>query len=148
MSYLPPPRIRPIAVCVVRRGESILVFEGHDSVKEQTFYRPLGGSIEFGEPGVDAAIREFREEIGVELVNIRYVGTLENIFTYEGHPGHEIVLIYEGDISSPEPYERQVITGLEDGGGQFKVVWKSLADFGPDGDPLYPDGLSELLAAE
>jgi len=148
MSFIPPPRIRPIAVCVVRHGESILVFEGHDSVKDQTFYRPLGGSIEFGELGAEAAVREFREEIGAELLNLKYVGALENIFTYEGHPGHEIVLVYEADIASRDLYESQVAKGFEDGGGQFKVLWKPLSDFGPDVDLLYPEGLSKLLAAE
>ena len=41
--------IRPIAVCVVRNNDNILVFEGYDPVKKETFYRPLGGAIEFGE---------------------------------------------------------------------------------------------------
>lgn len=148
MSYFPPSHVRPIAVCIVRRGDSILVFEGHDSVKDQTFYRPLGGSIEFGELGAEAAMREFREEIGVDLENLKYVGTLENLFTYEGRPGHEIVLVYEADIANPDAYETDVIEGHEDGGGTFKVVWKPVSEFGSGADPLYPEGLAELLAKD
>lgn len=41
--------IRPIAVAVPRRGEDLLVFEYHDSTKDETFHRPLGGGIDFGE---------------------------------------------------------------------------------------------------
>ncbi len=100
MSYTPPRHIRPIAICVVKRGDSVFVFEGYDSVKNQTFYRPLGGAIEFGELGSDTVTREMREEIGADLVNLRYVAALENIFVLEGHPGHEIVLVYEGDLPS------------------------------------------------
>jgi 8-oxo-dGTP pyrophosphatase MutT (NUDIX family) len=89
--------------------------------------------------------RELQEEIGADLTNLTYVGVLENIFTYEGHPGHEIVLVYEADLGSPDLYEIQETTGLEDGGGRFKVMWKSLSEFGHGGDPLYPEGLVELL---
>ncbi len=67
-------KIRPIAICVCRAGERILVAEGYDSVKEQIFYRPLGGSIEFGERGEEAVRREFQEEIGTGLDDIRYLG--------------------------------------------------------------------------
>ena len=38
------------------------------------------------------------EEIGAEICNIHYLGTLENIFTFEGRPKHEIVLVYEADL--------------------------------------------------
>jgi hypothetical protein len=41
-------KIRPIAICVFRHKDRILVAEGYDPVKKQTFYRPLGGVIEFG----------------------------------------------------------------------------------------------------
>ena len=146
MSFMPPRSVRPIAICIVRRNESILVFEGHDSVKDQTFYRPLGGSIEFGESGIDAVRREFREEIGTELTNMRSLGVLENVFTYEGHPGHEIVLIYGADLVARDLYEKEEMTGSEDGGGRFKVIWKPMSELASNGDPLYPDGLAEILA--
>jgi hypothetical protein len=41
--------IRPVALCVFRNNDGILVFEGYDDVKGETFYRPPGGGIEFGE---------------------------------------------------------------------------------------------------
>jgi 8-oxo-dGTP pyrophosphatase MutT (NUDIX family) len=148
MSFIPPRSVRPIAICIVRRSDSILVFEGRDSEKKQTFYRPLGGSIEFGELGIETVQREFREEIGAELTNITRLGALENVFTYEGHPGHEIVLVYSGDLVEQDLYGKEEMSGFEDGGGQFRVIWKPISEFGPNGDPLYPDGLAELLASE
>ncbi len=42
-------KIRPIALCVFLNNNRILVNEGYDPVKQQTFYRSLGGGIEFGE---------------------------------------------------------------------------------------------------
>ncbi len=40
---MPAENIRPIAICVVRRGGDIFVFEARDTIKGETFYRPLGG---------------------------------------------------------------------------------------------------------
>ena len=77
-----PKRIRPLALGIFRHDGRLLVFEGHDPVKDETFYRPLGGGIEFGETGAQAMAREMREEIGAEVTNVRYLGLCENIFTY------------------------------------------------------------------
>jgi 8-oxo-dGTP pyrophosphatase MutT (NUDIX family) len=137
-------KIRPIAICVCRSGNRILVAEGHDSKKGQTFYRPLGGTIEFGEHGEETVQREFREEINADLTEVRYVGMLESIYTYEGQPGHEVVLVYDASLSDVSLYEKEIIQG-DELGQPFKAVWKRLDEFGPGKPPVYPDGLLELL---
>jgi 8-oxo-dGTP pyrophosphatase MutT (NUDIX family) len=137
-------KIRAIAICVCRNGERILVAEGYDSKKGETFYRPLGGTIEFGERGEETVTREFGEEIGAELVEIRFLGMLENIFTYEGRRGHEIVLVYDGRLANASLYKQDVIQG-DEMGTPFKAVWKSLEEFKHGNPPVYPDGLKELL---
>lgn len=86
-------RIRPLALGMVWRGDELLVFEEHDPAAHETFSRPLGGEIEFGERGDEALRREFREELGVELINVQYRGLVESLFTYKGQPGHEIVMV-------------------------------------------------------
>lgn len=143
-----PGKIRPLAICVFRRGDMILAAEGYDAVKQQTFYRPLGGKIEFGEYGEDTVRREIMEEIGEKVHSLRYLGTLQNIFTFNGKPGHEIVLIYDGAFVDESVYSRDVLHGVEDDdehGGDFKAVWKSLDFFRAGHAPLYPDGLVDLL---
>ena len=59
--------------------DRILVTEFRE--KGRLYYRPIGGTIEFGERGEEAVRREFREEIAAELTEVRYLGTLENIYT-------------------------------------------------------------------
>jgi 8-oxo-dGTP pyrophosphatase MutT (NUDIX family) len=137
--------IRPIAICVCRHGDRILVAEAHDTVKGRMFYRPLGGTIEFGERGEDAVRREFREELGADLLEVRYLGMLENIFTYEGLPGHEIVLVYDGLLCDPALYDKGHLAG-DEMGTPFEAVCKRLEEFGPGKPPVYPEGLLEMLA--
>lgn len=137
-------RIRPIAICVCHDGDRILVAEGHDSKKGQTFYRPLGGTIEFGERGDETVRREFLEEIAAGLTEVRYLGMLENIFIYEGQRGHEVVLVYDGRLSDAKLYKVETIQG-DELGHPFQAVWKRLDEFGPGKPPVYPEGLLELL---
>jgi 8-oxo-dGTP pyrophosphatase MutT (NUDIX family) len=146
-----PGKVRPLAICVFRRGGRILAAEGYDSVKGEPFYRPLGGRIEFGEYSHETVTREVREEIGAAVRNLRYLGTLENVFTYNGQPGHEIVLVYDGEFVDEALYERETISGQEDEeafDGDITAVWKPLAFFERGEAPLYPVGLLELLVKQ
>jgi 8-oxo-dGTP pyrophosphatase MutT (NUDIX family) len=139
-------RIRPLAICVFRNNHRILVAEGFDPIKQQTFYRPLGGGIEFGETSADTVRRELKEELNAEVGEVRYLGTLENIFVFNGVPGHEIVQVYDGALVDSGLYEQAVIEGHEaDVQESFKAIWKSLAEFGEGKSTLYPTGLLEML---
>ncbi len=140
-------RIRPLALCVFRRADKIFVARGYDSQKGQTFYRPIGGRIEFGERGRETVIREVREEIGAEVLDLEYLGALENIFRFEGKPGHEIVLIYDGKFRDPALNRDDLsIEGSDDGEILYEGSWKPLGFFrGAGAPPLYPAGLLALL---
>ncbi len=141
-------QIRPIAICIFNHNGKILVFEDYDPSKGETFYRPLGGGIEFGEYSVETVHRELMEEIGARIKDLVYLGTLENIFTFNNTPGHEIVQVYDGVLVESGLYEQAVISGHEtDVSLPMKVIWKSLDEFGPGKSILYPDGLLELLVA-
>ncbi len=117
-------RIRPISICLMRRGEEILVSEAYDSVKKRGFARPLGGGIDFGETSAQAAIREIKEELGVDITGVDLLGIVENIFVYEGTPGHEMVFVYDGQFVDQSLYDREGLTAVE-GKRQFKAVWRS-----------------------
>jgi len=140
-------RIRPLAICVFRHHDRILVAEGYDSIKDEYFYRPLGGGIEFGEPSVETICRELIEEINAEVdrESLKFIGAVENIFHFNGTPGHEIVLIYDGALKDTELYEQDVIEGKEVNGENFRAVWKNLDEFGEGKSILYPTGLLEML---
>lgn len=141
-----PERIRVIAICVFRNGNKILAFEGYDTIKQQVYYRPLGGTVEFGERSDQAVIREIKEEVNAEVVDLRYLGTIENIFIYEGNKGHELVQVYDGRFVDESLYEKTIIQGIEKA-SPFRAVWVDLEKTGNGHPPLYPTGLVELLEA-
>jgi 8-oxo-dGTP pyrophosphatase MutT (NUDIX family) len=141
-----PNIVRPIAICVFRHNGRILAAEHHDPVRGLTFYRPLGGTIEFGEYSAATVERELAEELGAAVAGLRYLGALESIFTHNGQTGHEIVMVYDGELDDRSLYKRDVLEG-DDNGAPLRAVWLDLADCRrPGAPPLYPDGLLELLA--
>jgi len=141
--------IRSIAICVFRNKNHILVAEGYDPVKDEYFYRPLGGGIEFGETSAETICREIMEEINVEVEqeSLEYLGTVENIFHFNGAAGHEIVLIYDGALKEPRLYEQAVIAGKEANGEEIRALWKDVDEFRAGKSILYPTGLAEMLIA-
>lgn len=143
-------RIRPLAICVFRHRGCILVNQGYDSVKDQYFYRPLGGGIEFGETSMDTVCRELMEELNVEVEreSLAYLGTVENIFTFNGKSYHEVILIYDGALKDVGLYDQAVIVGNEANGEEIRAEWKRITDFGDGKSILYPTGLLEMLVTE
>lgn len=144
-SFLLCMKIRCIAICLIRHQGSLFVLEGYDPVKESHFYRPLGGGIDFGETGLQTVAREFQEETGQAICNLRYLDTLENIFTYKGRACHEIVRLYEGDFANPEMYQTPEITAFEDNGQRFKALWVSWQDCLSGKKRLVPEDLIGLI---
>ena len=138
------PLARPLAVAILQRRDEILVSPVPDPVKKVTGYRPPGGTIEFQELGSDAAVREIKEELGVDVIEPRYLGTLENIFEWLGHPGHELVRVYRVRFADASLYERTTFDCVEANGAGFVCEWRALGGFGGEAR-LYPEGLRELL---
>lgn len=140
------PDIRPIAICLFRNGNRILVSEGYDSVKRESFCRPVGGGIAFGESSRQAILREIREELGAAIENLQLAGVLENIFAYEGVGGHEIVFAYDAEFVDKTIYERDEIDGFRhETGARFKAVWKSVDELEKSRVKLVPEDLVKLL---
>ena len=134
-----------MAVAVCRAGDRILVERGVDRASGKHFFRAIGGGVEFGERAADAVVREWREELGLELEAPVLLGVLENLFTYEGRPGHEIVLVFGARLADPPAYERGELETVETGGGRHSAVWVTLNEARGGSTPLYPDGLLDLL---
>lgn len=139
--------IRVISLCVIRRDDSILVFEAFDTVQASPFYRPLGGGVLPGETSQHAVVREIQEEINLEVGELQLLGTLENIFTYEGRPGHEIAFVYEARFKDESAYGIENFVVTEDSGETIPAKWIPLSFFN-EYHRLVPEGLMSLLITE
>lgn len=65
------PRINPCVIVVVVNGDELLLARSHRFTNGM--FSALAGFMEVGESAEDTLIREVREEVGVEIGNIRYL---------------------------------------------------------------------------
>ena len=137
-------KIRPLTLCIIKNKDRVLVSDGYDSKKGEVFYRLLGGGIEFGETGEEALNREFNEELDTELENVKYLTTLENIFTYNGKRGHEIVMIFTADLAKKDLYQKASLDIL-DSKYRHKGSWQKIEDFKKNKLILYPNGILNFI---
>lgn len=67
------PHIHPCAIVLVRRGDEFLLVRKPEWASGR--YSLVAGFLDFGESLEECARREVREEAGVEIADIRYVGS-------------------------------------------------------------------------
>ncbi|HRW18961.1 MAG TPA: NUDIX domain-containing protein [Dermatophilaceae bacterium] len=140
---MPNPRVSVLAIVRHPGTGALLVDEARDPVKHEVFHRPSGGGVEFGETAVTALVREFREEFDLAIEVGARLGVVENIFTFAGEPGHEILFLHAARLADPAAYAIERFECL-DHPDQY-AVWRDPALTHAE-VPLYPDGLAELLA--
>ena len=120
------PRIRPIALGLIKHQDHVFVSKGKDMVNGEDFYRFLGGGIDFRETSLKALEREFQEELQAELTNIRYLTCLDNIFTYNDKPGHELIQLFQCDFIDPSFYKLDHTYTFVEGKHQRDAIWISI----------------------
>ncbi|OGR25739.1 MAG: NADH pyrophosphatase [Desulfuromonadaceae bacterium GWB2_53_15] len=67
------PHIHPCAIVLVKRGNELLLTRKAEWPAGR--YSLVAGFLDFGESLEECAIREVREETGIEIENVRYVGS-------------------------------------------------------------------------
>lgn len=132
--------IRPIALGLAIKDNKLLVGEGYDNVKKETFYRCLGGGIEFLEKSDEALKREFKEEISADIIVKDFLGISENIFKYKGKQAHELILFYSIEI--PEKYYKDEYQIPDD---NSKAKWIDINEFKNKRKILYPEEVFKYI---
>jgi ADP-ribose pyrophosphatase YjhB (NUDIX family) len=139
--------IRGKSIVIFKSGEKFLFTAACEPTTGKIFYCPVGGGIEFGEYANEAAKREVLEEMGEEIINIQLLDVRENIFTYDGKKGHEIVFVFKADFKNVETYHKEM-QGYESNGAPLTLLWSSLDEIREKAVPVYPDSIINLLESE
>ena len=115
------PRIAPAVIVAITRGNELLLARAQRF--PEGFYSVLAGFVEAGETLEECVRREIREEVGVEVANIRYFGSQ----------------------SWPFPHSLMIGFTAEYAGGEIRPDPSEIADaqwFQPDCLPLIPEKIS------
>ena len=67
------PRIEPCVIVLISRGDEILLVRNKRAARD--FFSCVAGFMELGESAVEAVRREVKEEVGLEIKNIKAVGS-------------------------------------------------------------------------
>lgn len=116
-------RIRPIALGLIEHQGHIFVSQGEDPKTKESYYRCLGGGIDFGETSQTALTREFEEEVQAELTDIEYVTCLDNIFTFNGKPSHELIQLFRARFVDDSFYQLNEKFPLVEGDRTTQAIW-------------------------
>ena len=126
----------------IHRGHVLLV-----RVEQYDFWFLPGGHVEIGELADDAMIREMREETGLQVEIDRLVWMVENFFTLDGKPHHELGFFYL--VTPPDEVTQldldKEFYGKEENGTLLIFRWHRLDAL--TGLNIFPSFLSTRLNA-
>ena len=124
------------AFCLIRHDRKILVSKGYDKTKKETFYRFLGGTVEFGETGEQAVVREIKEELGSGLLEVVRLDLIQNIFSYNNEDRHQLTFLFEGTLSDKTLHEKDSIQIMD--APESQAVWLPIEEVLNGKAILYP----------
>lgn len=132
---------RVAGICV-RDGKVLLQKPTND-----TGYAFPGGHVAFGETHADTLAREFREEIGADIVVGALKWVAEIFFPWGSKPCHQICLYYLVDMTDPQVPTEGSFLGkehLEGRDGELEFFWVPLEQV--ERLEVYPTNAAELLS--
>jgi NAD+ diphosphatase len=111
------PRIEPCIIVLITKGKEMLL--ARHKMRNQDIYTCIAGFIEIGESAEQAVVREIREEVGLEIKDLRYVGS-------QGWPfPDQLMLAYRAEYKSGEVRVQE--------SELYEAKW-----FSPDALPSFP----------
>ncbi|KAJ4710602.1 nudix hydrolase 1 [Melia azedarach] len=91
---------RVAIVVFVLRGKSVLLGRRRSSIGDSTYALP-GGHLEFGESFEDCAVRELKEETGLDIQKIDFLTVTNNVFREKPKPSHYVTIFVRAVLADP-----------------------------------------------
>ncbi len=109
------PRVPYVGVgCLVFHDDRILLVLGHRGL-----WSPPGGHLDFGESPFEAAVRETREETGIDVFDVEFVAITNDVL--EDVDRHYVTIWMRGETSDPT-------LAIEDTDEIVEAAWFELSD--------------------
>jgi 8-oxo-dGTP pyrophosphatase MutT (NUDIX family) len=138
---------RQVALCIVRRGDPLLVAELTNPATGAVFDRPPGGGIEEGESPEEAVRREVLEELSVTLTHVEPLGEIDHVWFWKGREVREHIWLFLASAGDDARLSRGETPELTEADGEhMKTRWRPFADAG-EGRKLIPLGLLDVAIA-
>ena len=127
------PRITPAVITLVHRGSEILLASGRQM--RPGFYALVAGFVEPGEALEGAVAREVREEVGVEVSDLRYFGSQAWPFPSQlmvgftaRYAGGE-VRVQESEVSDARWFPVDALPSPADRPAAYSIAGRLIASF-------------------
>lgn len=78
-------------------------------------YALPGGRVQANEDSITALKREVKEELNLETENISFMAVIENFFKAPECDFHEYMWMIKADFKDKTAYEKEIVSGEEDG---------------------------------
>lgn len=115
-------------VVIVIKKDGKLLVQKNSKVNHYTL---PGGRCELLESSQDTAIREFKEETGIEVKFHRSVGMIENFFisSFDKKKYHEILMIHEFEFMDNHFNDYEIIENIEENKkGEITYIWLDIKE--------------------
>ena len=97
-AYYFNPAVSAAAILLRGDGQGLFIRRGHEPGLGRLAF--VGGFVDAGETPEVALRREVREEVGVELAGIGYLGSQPNTYAYRGITYHVVDLIFVATLAA------------------------------------------------
>jgi ADP-ribose pyrophosphatase YjhB (NUDIX family) len=106
------PAVSAAAILLRGDGQGLFIRRGHEPGLGQLAF--VGGFVDAGETPEVALRREVREEVGIELDAVAYLGSQPNTYNYRGVTYHVVDLIFVATLAAgAAPRAQEGVAAIE-----------------------------------
>jgi 8-oxo-dGTP diphosphatase len=124
------PDIHEQVICAnvfIRKDDKYLVLRRSPLKKyAPNVIHPVGGKVDIGENPFEAAVREVKEEAGIDVKNMRLEAVLQEIEPHKGEPYNWLIFHFSAD------YDKGDVAQTEEG----ELTWMTAEQI--KGEELFP----------